>query len=63
MTMNGQTGMGQNQGNMGGMSHQMMGDGMSGMSQMMGYMNAQNIDRNFLTMMIPHHQSAIALLH
>ncbi|GAA5503814.1 hypothetical protein Dxin01_03577 [Deinococcus xinjiangensis] len=68
MTMNGQTGMGQNQtmmaqGNMGGMNHSMMGGGMmggmSGMSQMMGGMNAGNIDRNFLTMMIPHHQSAI----
>ncbi|RJF68932.1 DUF305 domain-containing protein [Deinococcus cavernae] len=46
-----------------GMNHQMMGGsmmgGMSGMSQMMGGMQAQNIDRNFLTMMIPHHQSAI----
>lgn len=68
MTMNGQAGAGQNQtmmaqGSMGGMNHSMMGGGMmggmSGMSQMMGGMNAGNIDRNFLTMMIPHHQSAI----
>ena len=70
MTMNGQTGMGQNQtmmagGNMGGMNHNMMGGGMmggmSGMSQMMGGMNAGNIDRNFLTMMIPHHQQALVM--
>lgn len=63
MNMNGQNDMGQNQTMLGqmsmpGMNHQMMG-GMSGMLQMMGGMNAQNIDRNFLTMMIPHHQSAI----
>lgn len=35
---------------------QMMGD-MSGMQSMMG--DAKTIDRNFLTMMIPHHQSAV----
>ena len=60
--MAGGAGMPMNQ-SMPGMNHQMMGGGMmggmSGMSQMMGGMNAQNIDRNFITMMIPHHQSAI----